>query len=586
MLYRKSLAVLLAALCASTALAAESSWRLTRSEHFEVYSQSDDAASRSILLEFEQLRAFFLEHAAFDLGQLPPVRVIAFGSEKEYEPYRLRSTSDAYFVGTEGRDYVVMAFPSASHSTIAAHEYAHLVLHASKAGLPPWLDEGLAEFYSTIRNGEHATEVGGDLPARSQTLRRRSWMPLAELVSLAVDSPVRQNRDGAELFYAQSWALTEMLLRSPEYAAGFQQVLSAARSGEPGLEALARVFAKSPDEITRDLRSWTGTRRVAPTELPAVELQNIQVKVSDVPLAVSRQLIADVLLAAGELDRAEELYRDLERETPQSADIAAALGTIALRRGDLAAARLKWKQAIDRGISDASLCYRYAVLAEQAGTPADEVRPALARAVALRPDFDDARYLLALLEKSSGNYTAAVSNLRAMKTVSQGRAYAYWIAMADALIELDAREEAKAAARQAEEHANTPSDREHAAQLAYIAETDFGVQFARDANGRTQMVTTRVPHQTANWNPFIETGDDLRRVQGTLREIDCSGDVTRFVVESAGGLLKLAIADPSRVQMRNAPSEFVCGPQEATSVMAEYAASATGEAQVRGMEFR
>src|SRR3984893_12111209 len=116
-------------------------------------------------------------------------------------------------------------------------------------------------------------------------------MPLAELVTLPADSPVRQNRDGAELFYAQSWALTEMLLRSPEYAPGFQQVLSAARSGEPGLEALARGIAKSPDEITRDLRSWTGTRRVAPTQLPAVELPSIQANVSDVPLPVLRQLI-------------------------------------------------------------------------------------------------------------------------------------------------------------------------------------------------------------------------------------------------------------------------------------------------------
>jgi hypothetical protein len=232
------------------------------------------------------------------------------------------------------------------------------------------------------------------------------------------------------------------------------------------------------------------------------------------------------------------------------------------------------------------LCYRYAVLAEQAGSPADEIRPALARAVALRSDFDDARYLLALLEKNSGNYAAAVSNFRAMKTVSQGRAYSYWIAMADALIELGAREEAQAAARHAEEHANSPSDREHAAQLAYVAETDLGVQFARDADGRARMVTTRVPHQAANWNPFIETGDDLRLVQGTLREIDCSGPTTRFVIQAPSGVLKLTVADPTRVQMRHAPSEFVCGLQEPTIVTVEYAASPKGDGLVRGMEFK
>ena len=565
---------------------AEPSWKLTRNEHFEVYSETDDATARSILAEFERLRAFFLQRTAFRLDRAPGVRIIVFNSAKEYEPYRLRSTSDAYFVGTEDRDYVVLAYPSASHSTIAAHEFAHLILRAYNANLPRWLNEGLAEFYSTIRIGEHTTELGGDLPARSQTLRSRAWMPLAELLSLAADAPARQNRAGAELFYAQSWALTEMLLRSPGYASGFHQVLTAAGSGEPGLETLTRIYAKSADEITRDLQSWTRTRRMTPIEFPPVELPAFAAKVSDVSPQASRLLLADVLLATGELDRAEALYRDLDQAEPQAAEISGALGSIALQKGDLAAARQRWKQAIDQGIGNASLCYRYAVLAERAGAPADDIRPALERAVALQPDFDDAHYLLALLEKRSGNYAATVSNLRAMKTVSAGRAYGYWIALADSMIELGAREDGRLAALRAAEYAGTSTDRAHAVQLAYVAETDLGVQFARDSNGRARMVTTRVPHQAANWNPFIEAGDDLRRVKGTLREIDCSGPATRFVVESAGHLLKLTIPDPARVQMRNAPSDFVCGPQEPTSVTVEYAVSASGDGLVRGMEFR
>ncbi len=35
----------------------------------------------------------------------------------------------------------------------AAHEYVHLVLRASNLQVPPWLKEGLAELYSTLRNG-------------------------------------------------------------------------------------------------------------------------------------------------------------------------------------------------------------------------------------------------------------------------------------------------------------------------------------------------------------------------------------------------------------------------------------------------
>lgn len=572
-------------LLASPALPGASLWRLTRSAHFEVYSQSDDASARRILGGFEQLRTFFLEQTALDL-QHSPVRVMVFGSAAEYESYRLSPASDAYFAASEGRNYIVMAFPAASHFGIAAHEYAHLILHAAGARYPPWLDEGLAEFYSTIRATQHATELGGDLPGRLQSLRRRAWIPLADVLALPADSPRREERESAEMFYAESWALTEMLLRSAQYAARFQQLMAAVSLGEPSTEAVRRVYTKSPDEIARDLHAWIEQRRVVPLQLPAIELANIPADVSDVPPLTWRFLMADALLTAGALDRAESMYRDLRRDMPESGDISAALGTIAFRRGDSATARLEWKRALAQNIADPNICYRYAVLAEQAGSPPGDVRAALERAVALQPDFDDARYMLALLEKTAGDYAEAVQNLRAMKTVSASRAFTYWLAMADALNELGRRDDAKAAAQQAEEHAGTASERAHARLIAYLADTDLGVQFARDANGNEQMVTTRVPHAAQNWNPFIEIGDDLRRAEGTLREIDCAGEVTRFVIQSQAGLLRLAIQDPSRVQMRNAPSDFECGPQSsALRVKVEYAVVPNGDGLIRGMEF-
>ena len=44
--------------------------------------------------------------------------------------------------------------------------------------------------------------------------------------------------------------------------------------------------------------------------------------------------MAELLAAIGEWDRAETLYRDLAREDPLNALAPAALGTIALKRGD------------------------------------------------------------------------------------------------------------------------------------------------------------------------------------------------------------------------------------------------------------
>ncbi len=73
-----------------------------------------------------------------------------------------------------------------------------------------------------------------------------------------------------------------------------------------------------------------------------------------------------------------------------------------------------------------------------------------------------------------------------------------------------------------------------------------------------------------------------------MREITCGEKSTRFVVETAGTLLRLMIEDPSRVRMRNAPTEFVCGPQEKNRVLVEYAVSKSkgSDGIVRGMDFR
>ena len=95
-----------------------------------------------------------------------------------------------------------------------------------------------------------------------------------------------------------------------------------------------------------------------------------------------------------------------------------------------------------------------------------------------------------------------------------------------------------------------------------------------------------MPHQQSDWNPFIEPGDDIHHVQGTLRSIEC-GDVTAIGVEEAGTLLRLAIPDLQHVQMRHAPAEFVCGPQAPTPVTVDYARTpgALTDGVVRGMEF-
>lgn len=583
------LAVLLAAISLGARGQAAGPWTLARSAHFEVYSQAGDQAARSASVWFEGLRAFLVSAGLNPDGPgggAAPVRVIGFRSAKDYQPYRLRPGSDAYYVGTESRAYIVMPALGAGQSGMAAHEYAHAVLDGAGLRLPAWMSEGLAELFSTIRTGERVCAIGGDLPARTQELRRGAWIPLERLLQAA---GVRAS--AAEPFYAQSWILTDMLARSPEYAARFSVLVGTLASGVPGGRALATVYGKSLDAIERDARGWAGQRRAAPIRFAGVDCrEDPAVEVSDVSPRAARALMADLLLANGWLNRAEEAYRALAIEDPADADVPAALGAIALRRGNTDGARREWKRAIELGVTDAVLCYRFAVLASGAEVPADEIRPALERALVLRPDLDDARYQLGLLEKNAGHDESALGHLRAMRQVAPERAYAYWIAIADTLIELDRREEARKAANEAMARAETPAELANASTLAYVASTDVTVRLTLDAAGATRMETARVPHGTADWNPFILPEDQIRQASGNLREVDCGGAVMRFLLDTAAGPLALSIPDPSRMQVRNGTGEFTCGAQASTAVKVEYAVTRGGEGKadgvMRGIEFR
>jgi len=582
----------MAALAIPVCSATSSDWRLTRSQHFEVYAQTSDRRALTILTWLEQLREFFEPRARETAGA--PVKVIVFASEQEYEPYRVQATADAYYVGTSGQDYLVMGADDSVRFGMVAHEYAHLALRASGFQLPPWLTEGLAEFFGTLRTTDHSVELGGALPARIQTLRTRPWLSLPDLFALSEEAHRRQTRAEGEMFYAESWALAEMLAISPAYAPGFQNLMLRIAGGDMSGQALAKVYSKSIEAITRDLHRWVEQAQLPVIELPELQPPTPKVEVSAVRLLASRLLLAQILLAAGEFERAQIRFQTLaqtldpalNKDAPESAEVQAALGAIALHNGDSAGARHAWQRAIALGIGDAQLCYRYAILADQAGLGADQIRPALERAIAIDPRFDDAHYQLALLEKNTGRYEAALREFHAMQNVSGAREYAYWLALADTYNELGRRDEAKTAAQHASDRAATPAERARAARQLYMAQTDMSVQFARDASGQLQLVTTRVPHGQSDGNPFIEPGDDMHRVQGTLRGVECGG-VTSVRVQDGQKLLDLAIPDLQHVRMRHAPPDFECGPQEPTPVTVDYARTPNSayDGIVRGMDF-
>jgi hypothetical protein len=104
------------------------------------------------------------------------------------------------------------------------------------------------------------------------------------------------------------------------------------------------------------------------------------------------------------------------------------------------------------------------------------------------------------------------------------------------------------------------------------------------------MVTSRKPHGTTGWNPFIEIGDQIRTVTGRIRKVECTaGAITGFEIGDNTAKLRVSLPDPSHVLIEGGKPEFYCGAADGREVTVEYAAKPTAdgtEGILRGMHFQ
>jgi tetratricopeptide (TPR) repeat protein len=566
-------------------------WSELRSPHFELITDAGERYGPGLLLHLENLRRLFLTQTS---GEEPRaalrVRVIAFRSAAEYARYRLDDAADAYYVGEDGHDTIVMPLTGTADYRTAAHEYAHAAIRASGRKLPLWLTEGIAEVFSTVRFQGGDAVLGNPNPGRVQALERGRWIPLIELMDMTGTPGGGHER--TSMFYAESWALTHLLMFSPAYSPRMGALLDRLGGGTSGARVIGDVHGKPPAALEQDVRAWLA-RPGLPSVTVAPPGSEPRLAPAFVPLAArdAERILAELLLATGKLESARVAYARLETQSPSDADIQAALGRLAIRSGGRSEALERFGRALALGIRNARLCYEYAVMAKEADFPEADVVAALERAVALDPGLDDARYLLALAHLNAGRYRLTLQHFQALRHVPLSRGFAYYSALSYIQNELGMRAEAEQSAVEARAYAHNQDEAEHARELAWMAQSEIVVQMTADRQGRLRRIP-KEPGAVENWNPFIEPGDRIERRQGDLREVECTAAGLRLVLSVDNRPLVLNVTYPERVQLRQGAAgalEFTCGKQNGPRVIVEFAAAPDPQAGaagvVRGIEF-
>jgi len=539
-------------------------WEKIGTPDFELYTNAGDTAAREALENLQQVRGFFLKASPLPLLDQFPVRIIVFKAPEQLEQYTLSAAQTAFFVSSARRDFIAMS-DSPHQYREAIHEYMHLIVRHSGLRLPTWLNEGWSEVYSTLRPVDDGVAVGDLIDGRIHTLNFGKWLDIDTLTSIDPHSATYRGKgDDTEMFYAESWALAHMLFLAPDYTDSFPKFLIAIHQGKNFSDACEAAYGKSGAAVYADLLKYFQRRKMYGKVYKApLGKKSPDLEISKVDPFDARLMLADLLAAIGRHAEARQEYAELGKMLPNRFEIAESLGYLASSERNSPLAREQFERAFAAGDADPRMCLQLAVLEREAKQPADRIVAPLERALQSKPGYTDALLELGLAHIAARDYESGVAALLKIDKVTPDRATPVYSALAYGYFETGDLARARRDAETAKRYA-----------------ADAGE--AQRLDGMLEMIEARAK------SPFApQPGEKPLRVEGALRQIDCSSGGNRLILTIGNRLMVFELPDSKAVEFIHASGpgtlSVACGPQKPVWLTVEYAASSVMDRAIAGV---
>ncbi len=431
-------------------LAESAQWVRVETPNFVVFGETGEKRTRDVAAEFERFREALgriVPGAATPAAV--PTTVVVFETRRSLAPYRPMYNGKAvdvagYFSTDNDINRVVLTVEDREGALRTVfHEYVHLVASNSARGMPAWLNEGLAEYYSTflVQDDGRSATLGVVVPGHMAVLIEQPLLPLKDLLAVTHESSMYNEGDRRSVFYAESWGLVHFLISGePSRAKELASYGRATTAGVPAAQAWQQAFGNFdpiPD-LRRYVRQFSvrGFLYRFPAGIPKVKGDVAPVSGGDLEAA-----LGDALRGVRRDEDAEKHLRRSLTVQPPSSRGRALLGQLRARAGQYDEARqLLLEAAVDR--SDWLTQYHVASALtemmtldrtpEALGT-AEVARTALASVLAVRPDLPHALVMQAIVALMTGSdLTGALARVKHARALAPGRTdYAYLEATLD-----------------------------------------------------------------------------------------------------------------------------------------------------------
>jgi tetratricopeptide (TPR) repeat protein len=555
-------------------------WTSVRSRNFNLVGNASERDIRQVAARMEQFREVFSKlFPGLVLASPVPTTVIVFKNDnsfKLYKPVADGKMVDAAGYFQSGRDvnYIALTIDSQSEDPFLTifHEYVHLLVNNTigRASIPPWFNEGLAEYYSTLEvENSRKVYLGKPQMTHLELLRNNNLMPLGTLLSTDYHSLERNKHDERGLFYAQAWVLVHYLIQGSEgrRRPHLKKFLDLLQKNSSVDTAFREAFQMDYTTLERQLREYVKRKSyrvdIAYFDKP-LEFDSTMSS-SRLTEAEGQAYLGDLLFHTQRNKEATVKLKEALALDPELAMAHASLGMALMEQKRLTDAKQHLKRAVGAKSANFLAHYYYAFVLSREGMDADEVvtdysvdtarimRAELQKSIDLKPDFAESYHLLAFIDLvRNENLDDALELIQKAISLSPGTEEYVFV-----LTQIHVRKQDFVAARRViEPLAESASDsrirntaqgllnsivklQERAADYQRVLTASQG----SNVNGASQFSDAQ---EGAQVNSYAYLDDALRkpkagekRVQGFLNRIDCSKGII-FNMKAADRVLKFS----------------------------------------------
>ena len=239
-----------------------------KSRHYLIHTKIKQSQVMPIARHLDRMFVLYQERfGGLMRNDMSKMVLYLFETEKEYQKFLqskgvITRNSGGMFVYKGNEQFLAVWMgnkPLRDVLSTLQHEGFHqFAWHYLGLELPVWMNEGLAQYFedAVITGGELRTGLADAHRSRlvREMISQGNIIPFNKMVNLNNQDwarMLREDADGANRLYAQSWSVAYFLIHADNgrYADSLNQYLTMISKGEDGEDAFERAFAVSWEQL-------------------------------------------------------------------------------------------------------------------------------------------------------------------------------------------------------------------------------------------------------------------------------------------------------------------------------------------------